>query len=181
MGREDSFVGDEGRTSILQGTPMEYAHLPLGQRALNDQSATRSIETSQDNIPRRDSGMPPGPSLWSATFSASSASVESNLLSHSWIRPSTMSLFDMISYIGSIERKNSAHVTQLQWCKDKHGIPHEFLLLRVESSDRLLWLRLDKRSHRDTNLLKLLFLTSPCADTVSTPRHGYDLYRNLLC
>ncbi|KAF9510353.1 hypothetical protein BS47DRAFT_1384022 [Hydnum rufescens UP504] len=76
-----------------------------------------------------------------------------------------MALNDLASYIGE---SPNAHVILLKWCKDLKGVPHEFLLLNVElqSPDRrTLWLRLDRRSHRDTTASQLISSTSASADT----------------
>jgi hypothetical protein len=79
-----------------------------------------------------------------------------------------MALTDLASYI---EATPNARVMLLKWCKDLKGVPHEFLLLNVElqSPDRkTLWLRLDRRSHREATTSQLISGTSASADTVST-------------
>ncbi|KAF9517364.1 hypothetical protein BS47DRAFT_525612 [Hydnum rufescens UP504] len=103
--------------------------------------------------------------LPSGSINFSSASVQSNLFSHSWRRPFSMALTDLASYI---DTSPNAHIIMLKWCKDLTGVPHEFLLLNVElhSHDRrTLWLRLDRRSHRNATTSQFLSSTSASADT----------------
>jgi len=115
----------------------------------------------------------------------SSASVQSNLFTHSWHRPSSMALTHLVSYIEAIP---NAHVILLKWCKDLKGVPHEFLLLNVELQGpdrRALWLRLDRRSHRDATASQLISGTSASEDTATVceiedplfdkTRHGLEV------
>ncbi|KAF9503117.1 hypothetical protein BS47DRAFT_1402734 [Hydnum rufescens UP504] len=106
-------------------------------------------------------------SLPSRTINSSSVSVQSNLFTHSWHRPSSMALTDLASYI---DGSPTAHIILLKWCKDLKGVPHEFLLFNVElqSADRrTLWLRLDRRSHRDATTSQLVSSTSASADSAT--------------
>ncbi|KAF9515750.1 hypothetical protein BS47DRAFT_743785 [Hydnum rufescens UP504] len=59
-------------------------------------------------------------SLPSSSINFSSLSVQSNLFTHSWHRPSSMALIDLASYIHA---SANAHVILLKWCKDLKGVP----------------------------------------------------------
>ncbi|KAF9517365.1 hypothetical protein BS47DRAFT_525314 [Hydnum rufescens UP504] len=105
--------------------------------------------------------------LPSGSVNFSSASVQSNLFSHSWRHASSMALTDLTSYI---DASPNAHIILLKWCKDSKGVPHEFLLLNIKlhSHDRrTLWLRLDRRSHRDATTSQLISSTSASDDTAT--------------
>jgi len=84
-----------------------------------------------------------------------------------------MALTDLASYI---ETGSTARIVLLRWCKDLKGVPHEFLLLEVEIKTpgrRTLWLRLDRRSHRDATTSQLISSNSASADT-ATVCEGID-------
>ncbi|KAF9517369.1 hypothetical protein BS47DRAFT_525442 [Hydnum rufescens UP504] len=117
-------------------------------------------------------------SLPSGSINFSSASVQSNLFSHSWRHASWMALKDLASYING---SPNAYIVLLNWCKDLKGVPHEFLLLNVElqgpgSNRRALWLRLDRRSHRDATTSQLISSTSASGDTATVCEIAHPLF-----
>ncbi|KAF9517360.1 hypothetical protein BS47DRAFT_525708 [Hydnum rufescens UP504] len=89
-----------------------------------------------------------------------------------------MALTDLASYI---DASPNAHITLLKWCRDSKGVPHQFLVLNVElltpdSGRRALWLRLDRRSHRDATPSQLLSSTSASADTATLSEFEQPLF-----
>ncbi|KAF9513014.1 hypothetical protein BS47DRAFT_1393647 [Hydnum rufescens UP504] len=84
----------------------------------------------------------------------SMTSVRSNLLTHSWDRPGIYEIPDLCSYIMSTP---PTPITHLKWCKNRDGVKHEFLLLKVERPDSggTVWLRLERRLHENARAVKL--------------------------
>ncbi|KAF9517372.1 hypothetical protein BS47DRAFT_1339668, partial [Hydnum rufescens UP504] len=88
----------------------------------------------------------------------------SNLSTHSWRRPGMYNVSDLCSYIASTP---TTYITHLKWCKDRKGVKHEFLVLRVERpQDKPIWLRLDRRLHQHAPVVEWIFSTSPTGDSV---------------
>ncbi|KAF9511539.1 hypothetical protein BS47DRAFT_1168731 [Hydnum rufescens UP504] len=107
-----------------------------------------------------------GSPLFSSVFRRfSTASVQSNLVTHSWPRPAKLKISDLSSYITSTP---PTPITRLKWYKNRYGVQHEFLLLEVKRSGdgSTLWLRLDRRMHENARVLKIISSPVPSGDTV---------------
>ena len=114
--------------------------------------------------------------LSTASFpNASVRSLLSHIFSHSWQIPSgAYPISDLCTYI---ERTPTAHINTLKWCKDRTGVPHEFLVLQIESlRNKKIWLRIERRPQRSAPFVRLLSSSAPSDDSVSTlcvPMHRY--------
>jgi hypothetical protein len=99
-------------------------------------------------------------------YNDSTASIQSNLFTHSWNHLGHYSVSELCSYIASTP---PTPIRILKWCKDRNGVMHEFLLLEVERpGDRGIWLRLDRRPHKNARGSKLISSPALSDDTVCT-------------
>ncbi|KAF9511530.1 hypothetical protein BS47DRAFT_1395036 [Hydnum rufescens UP504] len=170
----DITLGLERETKMSEASPHKVgeAHEPAdlaGRSVLIDPPLPRILYWAQKYFSlarmsgshHRDS--PLLPSLFRAPNS-STASVQSNLLTHSWRRPATYNIADISSYIASTPL---TPITRLKWCKNQDGVRHEFLLLEVERPDDLgtVWLRLERRLHENASVLKSISSPVPSGDT----------------
>ena len=115
---------------------------------------------------------PPLPPSPAAAVDVSAPPHQSDVFSQ-WPSPITIAASDLNSHIGS---NFIAEITLLIWCKDRKGIPHEFLLLRVEKpGEKIFWVRIDRRVHRDASATQVISSTSPSNDTVSLLGRSFNL------
>ncbi|KAF9511535.1 hypothetical protein BS47DRAFT_1168673 [Hydnum rufescens UP504] len=138
---------------------------PARGDVLVDPPTSTGITLGSQNFSEKSN--PPDFSSLSSPFRArnfSTASVQSNLFTHSWRRPATYNIPDLSSYIASTPL---TRITRLKWCKNRHGVKHEFLLLKVERPEdgSTLWLRLERRIHENASLLKTISSPVPSGDT----------------
>lgn len=108
------------------------------------------------------------PPLFSLTSNTSQTSVKSTLFERvpNSSRSVFMSVPELCSYILDTPNAVEAHVMALIRRKERGGVAHEFLLLRVRKPDgRDMWLRLERRPR---NPLRLLISSSAdrAADSV---------------
>ena len=89
----------------------------------------------------------------------------SHIFSHSWLLAGTYSIPDLCAYI---ERTPTGRINLSKWCKDRTGVPHEFLVLQIESPhNKRIWLRLERRPRRRTLFVRMIASPDTSDDTVS--------------